>query len=122
MEELNIRHFKLLNGEEIIGLVAVKNDDNFIIESPVLVHNNVLGGYQFTPWFPFSDSKSFKVLKSDIIQHVSIAHEAKNAYVQFALKMSKTQQPQYRSDEDIMRELDELYPPEESESANKTIH
>jgi len=36
--------------------------------------------------------------------------------------MSKTQQPQYRSDEDIMRELDELYPPEESESANKTIH
>ena len=35
MEGLNIRHFKLMNGEEIIGLVAIKNDDNFIIERPV---------------------------------------------------------------------------------------
>ena len=33
MEGLNIRHFKLMNGEEIIGLVAIKNDDNFIIDS-----------------------------------------------------------------------------------------
>ena len=37
MEGLNIRHFKLLNGEEIIALLAVKNDDNFIIERPVRI-------------------------------------------------------------------------------------
>jgi len=121
---INIRHFKLINGEEIIGLLAIKNDDNFIIESPVLVHNNIIGGYQFTPWFPFSDTKSFKILKSDIIQHVSIAHDAKNAYMKFALKMNKSKQPQYRSDLDILKELDDLYPPDESESESegKTIH
>ena len=81
MEELNIRHFKLMNGDDIIGLVAVKNDDNFIIERPVSIHANLLGGFQFTPWFPFSDSKQFKIMKSNIIQHVPIAEEVKTSYV-----------------------------------------
>lgn len=127
MEELNIRHFKLSNGEEIIALVAVKNDDSFIIESPVVVHNNFLGGFQFTKWFPFSQSKSFKILKNDIIQHVSIDEEAKGAYVQFALKMNKIKPPQYKSDVDIVRELmeeefEDPYSQPVSESKGKTIH
>ena len=68
MEGLNIRHFKLMNGEEIIGLVAVTNDDNYIVERPVKLHPSVLGGMQFSSWFPFSEAKQFKVLKSNIIQ------------------------------------------------------
>ena len=62
MEGLNIRHFKLMNGEEIIGLVAVTNDDNYIVERPVKLHPSVLGGMQFSSWFPFSEAKQFKVL------------------------------------------------------------
>ena len=42
MEGLNIRHFKLMNGEEIVGLVANKNEDNYIIERPVkLRHTSI---------------------------------------------------------------------------------
>ena len=73
MEGLNIRHFKLMNGEEIIGLVAIKNDDNFIIERPVRLNPSMLGGVQFVAWFPFSDAKQFKVFKSSILQHVPVA-------------------------------------------------
>ena len=47
MESLNIRHFKLMNGEEIIGLLAVKNEDNLIIERPVRINPSFLGGVQF---------------------------------------------------------------------------
>ena len=127
MEELNIRHFKLMNGDDIIGLVAVKNDDNFIIERPVSIHANLLGGFQFTPWFPFSDSKQFKIMKSNIIQHVPIAEEVKTSYVQFALKLDKVSKPETRSDleilEDYENELVNQYADEGlPQTEKKTIH
>jgi hypothetical protein len=108
MEGLNIRHFKLMNGEEIIGLVAIKNDHNYIIERPVKIHPNLLGGIQFSAWFPFSDDKQFKVLKSNIIQHVPIAESIKDTYVNFALKMDKPiSAPDTRTDEELLKEYED---------------
>ena len=106
MEQLNIRHFKLMNGDDIIGLVAVKNDDNYIVERPVSIQSNLLGGFQFTPWFPFSESKQFKIMKSNIIQHVPIAEEVKANYVQFALKLDKVSKPETRSDLEILEDYE----------------
>ena len=60
---LNIRHFKLANGEEIIGILSVKNDDSYIIERPVSLVPNMLGQMQFQHWFPLSEAKNFKVYK-----------------------------------------------------------
>ena len=107
MQELNIRHFKLMNGDDIIGLVAVKNDDNFIVERPVSIHANLLGGFQFTPWFPFSESKQFKIMKSNIIQHVPIAEDVKENYVQFALKLDEVRKPVTKSDQEILEEYED---------------
>ena len=108
MESLNIRHFKLMNGEEIIGLLAIKNEDNLIIERPVRINPSFLGGVQFSAWFPFSESKQFKVLKSSILQHVPIAESIKDTYVQFALKMDKPiMMPDIRSDEELMQEYED---------------
>ena len=108
MESLNIIHFKLMNGEEIIGLLAVKNEDNLIIERPVRINPSFLGGVQFSAWFPFSESKQFKVLKSSIIQHVPIAESIKDIYVQFALKMDNPiKPPDTRSDEELMQDYED---------------
>lgn len=110
MESLNIRHFKLMNGEEIIGLLAIKNDNNYIIERPVRIHPSLLGGVQFSAWFPFSESKQFKVLKSSIIQHVPIAESIKDTYVQFALKMDKPiTLPDTRTDEELLKEYEDSF-------------
>jgi len=107
MEGLNIRHFKLMNGEEIIGLVAVKNEDNYIVERPVRLHPSMLGGIQFSAWFPFSDAKQFKLRMSDIIQHVPVAETIKETYVQFALKMDKpVESVQTKSDQEILEEYE----------------
>jgi len=107
MEGLNIRHFKLMNGEEIIGLVAIKNDDNFIIERPVRLNPSMLGGVQFQAWFPFSDSKTFKILKTNIIQHVPVAETIKDTYVSFALKMDKPiETVQTKSDAELLEEYE----------------
>jgi len=130
MEGLNIRHFKLINGEDIIGLVANKNPDNYIIERPVKLNPSMLGGIQFSPWFPFSDSKMFKLRMSDIIQHVPIAESIKETYVQFALKMDKPVEPvQTKSDQEILEEYEnklanDLYEdglPEETDK-KRTLH
>ena len=107
MEGLNIRHFKLMNGEEIIGLVAIKNDDNFIIERPVKLNPSVLGGIQFVAWFPFSEAKQFKVFKNNIIQHVPIAETIKDTYVNFALKMDyPIQTVQTKTDQELLQEYE----------------
>ena len=107
MEGLNIRHFKLMNGEEIIGLVAVKNKDNYIVERPVRLNPSMLGGIQFSAWFPFSDAKQFKIRMSDIIQHVPVAETIKETYVQFALKMDKpVESILAKSDQEILEEYE----------------
>ena len=116
MDGLNIRHLKLRNGDDVIALIAVKNDNSFIIERPVLVHINMLGGYQFVPWFPFTESKSVKVDKTQVISHVDVVEDVKEAYVQFALSLANyIRKLENKSDLEILRELeDKLMSTEES--------
>ena len=111
MDELNldIRHFKLANGESLIGLVSVKNETNYIVERPVLIERTVIGTWTFSPWFPFSETKVFKLKKDHIIQHVPVADDVKQNYVQFALKMSEAQiaSPQERSELEQLKEYEQ---------------
>ena len=63
MEDLNIRHFKLTSGEELIGLVQHSDENAFVLERPVQIKMNSLGMYMYSPWFPFSDKKIYKLFK-----------------------------------------------------------
>mgnify|MGYP001339832630 FL=1 len=109
METLNIRHFKLVNGDEIIGLVAVKNDDSFLVERPFSVSNNILGGFQLSPWFALSENKTYKIMKDHIVNHVMVTDDVKGVYVDYALKISERRIPikTPRSNYEIMDELEE---------------
>ena len=74
----------------------------------------MLGGIQFSAWFPFSDAKQFKIRMSDIIQHVPVAETIKETYGQFALKMDKpVESVQPKSDQEILEEYDlqQVYKP-----------
>ena len=72
IENLDIRHFKLTNGEEIIGLVNSATENAFIIERPAVVHVSNLGVYMFSSWFPFSDQNLFKILKTSVVMQSGI--------------------------------------------------
>ena len=68
MTSLNIRQFKLLNGEEIIALVSEKTESGaYIIERPFKINHGMIGGFYFVPWFPFSSQKLFKLHQGKII-------------------------------------------------------
>lgn len=81
---LNIRQFKLLNGEEIIALVNEKDDSNYIIERPYKVNAGMVGGFYFVPWFPFSSQKLFKLSREKIVYHAELDEDMKQEYVKLA--------------------------------------
>ena len=82
---LNIRQFKLLNGEEIIALVNEKTESGeYIIERPFKVNSGMIGGFYFVPWFPFSSQKLFKLTKEKIIYHVELDEDVKQEYIKLA--------------------------------------
>ena len=93
MDNLNIRQFKLINGEDVIGVLNVKNDDNYIIERPVVLLPNLLGNMQFAHWFPLSSQKVFKLYKNRVVHHVPIDEYLHKTYIDFVLN---TQRPEYK--------------------------
>ena len=88
MEEkpLNIRHFKMINGDEVFALVNQDNDTNMLIERPVLVNSNMLGGYTLAPWFPFTKASLFRIMKNRIIASVKIDEKIQQNYINFVLQ------------------------------------
>lgn len=105
MENINVRQFKLISGETIIALVNSNNENNYVIERPVIVYANMIGGYQFADWFPFSNQKVYTINKYNIVGDVSIVDEVKATYIKFALTLDKKQKPQIRSEDEVMETL-----------------
>tara|TARA_B100001113_G_C21097794_1_gene617315 strand:+ start:1544 stop:1957 length:414 start_codon:yes stop_codon:yes gene_type:complete len=113
MNKINIRQFKLLNGEEIIALVSQKEDKSFILERPFVIKANMLGGYAFVPWFPFSSQKLFKIEKNFIMHHVELDEDVKTEYIRLAANLSKpvikdSKIVQGPTDEEILKEFDQF--------------
>tara|TARA_B110000285_G_scaffold61784_1_gene71122 strand:- start:458 stop:850 length:393 start_codon:yes stop_codon:yes gene_type:complete len=130
MEDLNIRHFKLVNGEDIIAIVSSKNTDNWLVERPVVITNNILGGYQFSPWFPFSNTKAHRILMDKIVNSTSIDPDVKESYLDFVLNL-KRKIPNMVSDMKLLQEmgqeaedriLEKIEEGLEYNSAKKVIH
>ena len=91
LETLQIRQFKLMNGDEIIGLVANNNETNFIIDRPFKVEVNKYkhDAYQLVPWFDLSLSNTFTIDKSMVVAHASVAYNIKETYIKFALALDE---------------------------------
>tara|TARA_Y100001937_G_scaffold45405_1_gene63776 strand:- start:509 stop:904 length:396 start_codon:yes stop_codon:yes gene_type:complete len=105
--KMNIRHFKLTNGEEIIALVQQKIEGSWILERPVSINSTMLGGYSFAPWFPFSNAKTFKVMKDHVLQHVPIAEKVQDTYVKYVLSQPPVVTPSHKSDEEILADYEQ---------------
>ena len=122
---LSIRHFKLISGEEIVALIKEKDDGTITIERPYLVKNNLIGGFAFIPWFPFSSQKIFKIQRSNIVHHVEIDPDMKEEYIKLATGYMKprAKTPEMKSEEEILKTLEEeLYDEYEEELEEITIH
>ena len=106
-EKLNIRQFKLVNGEEIVAHVMQKDPGSYVIERPLRVLNNFIGGFTFQRWFPFSSQKLFKILNAMIVYHVEIDEQIKHEYLKAAAGLPNPKL-NLKSDEDIIQEFEEF--------------
>lgn len=86
---LDIRHIKMINGDEILALVNQNNESNYLIERPVLLNQNMLGGYTLSPWFPFTKASLFKIMKNRIIASVKIDENIQQNYINFVLQKNQ---------------------------------
>ena len=131
-DKLDIRHIKMINGDEILALINQNNADNLLIERPVLVNQNMLGSYSLTPWFPFTKTSLFKIFKNRIIASTRIDESVQQNYINFVLRKDKPE-VQIQSDSELLdkyREMlmkgptdeDEYYEEPELDSKPETIH
>lgn len=131
-DKLDIRHIKMINGDEILALINQNNPDNYLIERPVLVNQNMLGNYSLTPWFPFTKSSLFKIFKNRVIASTRIDESVQQNYINFVLRKDQPE-VQIQSDSELLdkyREMlmkgptdeDEYYEEPELDSKPETIH
>ena len=131
-DKLDIRHIKMINGDEILALINQNNADNYLIERPVLVNQNMLGNYSLTPWFPFTKSSLFKIFKNRVIASTRIDESVQQNYINFVLSKDQPE-VQIQSDSEMIdkyRDMlmnrqpdeDEYYEEAELESKPDTIH
>ena len=135
-EKLDIRHIKMINGDEILALINQNNETNMLIERPVRVDSNMIGGYSLTPWFPFTKASLFKIHKNRIVASVKIDETVQKNYINFVLarqdKIAKVQSnteilsayadmlmKEHAEDEEYLLDNEEL---DEISTKEKTIH
>lgn len=108
MENLNVRQFKLLNGEEIIALVTQKEEGAYIVERPFLIRSNIVGGFLFLPWFPFSSQKIFKIAGPNILHHCALDDEMKTEYIKLASDLSMKPRMNVQSSISVLDDLSDF--------------
>ena len=116
-EKINIRQFKLMNGEEIIALVTQKEPDSYIVERPFVIRSNIIGGFAFLPWFPFSGQKIFKIANSHILHHVEIDEDLKMEYIRLASNVMKPKlvSHPHKHPEELLEDFEEFMTQVENE-------
>jgi hypothetical protein len=84
IKDIDIRHFKLTSGEELICYVQSSGEHAFIVERPAVVRLASDNSWTFSDWFPFSDKKMFKIMKRFVINHTEVVDETKESYIKYS--------------------------------------
>ena len=93
MNEVDIRHFKLISCEEIICNVVSDNDGNYMIERPYTLipkmnAENELE-YSLEEWFGFGSGKLFTIPRESVICHCEVDENVKNTYLGYSVEYGK---------------------------------
>ena len=84
MKDLNIKHLKLINGEEIISLVNQSIGDDLILEFPLLlnsIYDNNTNTYYFTKYMNLTNDSLIHMNVRNIIAYSSVTDDIKRKYI-----------------------------------------
>jgi len=122
MKELNdvdIRHFKLSSGDEIISYVSKEEDNAVYLKKPFQIHSGLVDAnstsYYFTDWLPMSDTSICALSKLHIITFVECDTDVKEKYISMCVNESSIPSPEL----DFTDDDDEFI---EADTSTHTIH
>ena len=128
LSDVDIRHFKLSSGDELISLVAKEEDNVVVLSQPMQVHsaiNNQTQAYYFTDWQPLAKLNACAISKLHIITFVECSDNVKEKYIRMCLDTEPTTDMGSFLDtsddiDELDLELDEYLDP--LPDGNPTIH
>jgi hypothetical protein len=122
LDNIDIRHFKLTNGDEVIGLIRGHDEVQVFIEFPLLLNIISLSPekeqYYYTEWMPMAGDQLIKVYFGSIVAQSKCTDQFKEQYIRTALRLKETPT-------NVLNEMDEDFEDEVFDSimsARKTIH
>lgn len=122
LDNIDIRHFKLMNGDEIVGLVRGHDESQVFIEFPLLLNIISLSPekeqYYYTEWMPMAGDQLIKVYFGSIVAQSKCTDQFKEQYIRTALRLKETPT-------NVLNEMDDDFEDEVFDSimnAGKTIH
>jgi hypothetical protein len=126
LDDVNIRHFKLSSGEELISLVKGDENTMIILESPMELHTMMkeqTQGFVFTKWQPLSKTDIVALNPMHIVSHVECDNDIKERYIRMCLEQKdypeELEDPSY---DDSPEELDMLEAMMELNSTKTKLH
>ena len=131
LNDINIQHFKLINGEEFIGLVRGTEENRILVEFPLMLNVMSLGrgreSFYFTEWMPMAREEVQAVYPNTIISHSEVTDQFKEHYIRTALRFKDKPNTIFHGepeddiyDDDMLDELDEDF--DVRDYISKTIH
>lgn len=122
LDNIDIRHFKLTNGDEIVGLVRGHDEIQVFIEFPLLLNIISLSPekeqYYYTEWMPMAGDQLIKVYFGSIVAQSKCTEQFKEQYIRTALRLKETPT-------NVLNEMDDDFEDEVFDSimnAGKIIH
>lgn len=90
-ESLDIRHFKLVTGDEIVALLSKVEGSSYITEVPLLlvqVNDGNAYSFQFKEWFPLSDANYVRFNKGHVIASQPTDLNTKEQYLKTVINIA----------------------------------
>ena len=85
LNDVNIQHFKLINGDELIALVRGSEGSRILLEFPLMLNVMPMGSgkesFYFTEWMPMTKDEVIQVYATSIISHSECTDEFKEHYI-----------------------------------------
>lgn len=110
LSDVDIRHFKLSSGDEIISIVSKEEENVVIVSQPMQMHsvvNQQSQAYYFTDWQPMAKVNACAISKLHIISFVECADNVKEKYIQMCLDMEpNNNMGEYLNTDNDIDELD----------------
>jgi hypothetical protein len=111
-EKLDVRQFKLMNGEDVVACVVSETDQRIEVEGPLQIYESMDDGGEYSialrQWLSMSIDTNAMLLKTGIITSVKMDIDNKELYLGAIVSMAKSN----IQDESI----------EETISGNQSVH